>query len=221
MIDALLLSLALLAQDGATTAAAAAPQPVDAAESTADTTVFDTDAALAQVNASLNAIESLRADFVQIAPDGSASRGVLSLRRPGRLRFEYAAPSPLLVVAGGGTVAIQDSELGTTDRAPLQATPLWWLLKDDVDLAADADIVDLTREDGFVYITLVDRDGDMEGEVTFLFDAESYALSQWFAEDSLGLVTRVILENVETGIELGPRLFVLDDAPDDRRDRRR
>lgn len=219
MTHALLLALTLFVQDGdpATGSSAMDSETVDAAA----TEAFDTEAALDRINAALNGVDSLRADFIQVSPDGNADHGVLSLRRPGRLRFEYAEPSPLLVVAGGGTVAIQDSALGTTDRAPLRATPLWWLLKDEVDLAADAEIVSIWQEDGFVYATLADPDGEMEGEVVFLFDSASYQLVQWFAVDSLGLTTRVMLENIETGVDLDPRLFVLDDEAEDRRDRRR
>lgn len=221
MIDALLIALSLLAQDDLAAGTPAVDTAMDTATETTAAEPFDTDAALVRINESLNAITTLRAEFTQVAPDGSAERGILTLRRPGRLRFEYAAPSPLLVVAGGGTVAIRDSELGTTDRAPLRSTPLWWLLKDEVDLAADARIVSIWQEDGFVYSTLADPEGEMEGEIVFLFDASTYQLTEWFAVDSLGLTTRVILDSIETGIDPDPRLFVMDEPETDRRDRRR
>jgi len=219
MTHALLLALTLFAQGAEPASTASADAAGSEAVATAD--AFDPEAALDRINAALNDVETLRADFTQVSPDGTAEHGVLSLRRPGRLRFEYAEPSPLLVVAGGGTVAIRDAELGTTDRAPLRSTPLWWLLKDEVDLAADAEIVSLWQEDDFVYATLADPDGEMDGEVVFLFDAATYQLTQWFAVDSLGLTTRVMLEDIETGIDLDPRLFVLEDDTEDRRDRRR
>ncbi|MEE2565348.1 LolA family protein [Hyphobacterium marinum] len=219
MTHALLLALTLFAQEAEPASTASADAAGSEAVVTSD--AFDPEAALDRINAALNDVETLRANFTQVSPDGTAEHGVLSLRRPGRLRFEYAEPSPLLVVAGGGTVAIRDAELGTTDRAPLRSTPLWWLLKDEVDLAADAEIVSLWEEDGFVYATLADPDGEMDGEVVFLFDAATYQLTQWFAVDSLGLTTRVMLEDIETGIDLDPRLFVLEDDTGDRRDRRR
>ena len=56
---------------------------------------------LTRVESYLNGIKSLDAKFVQIAPDGSLSDGKLYLLRPGRIRFEYAPPSPILVVADG------------------------------------------------------------------------------------------------------------------------
>jgi len=217
MITSFVFALALVAQDAPATTDPVV-EPDAAAESAAS---FDTDAALARVNEALNGLETLQARFTQIAPDGSASEGTLSLRRPGRLRFEYAAPSPLLIVADGSTVAIHDTALETTDRAPIRATPLWWILKDEVSLAEDARVLDVWTEHGFVYVSLTDADGEMEGEAVFLFDAETYALNQWFVVDALGQTTRVLLDSVETDITLNARLFVLDDADDERRNRRR
>lgn len=217
MITSFIFALALSVQD-APSAADTASEPEVVAES-ADS--FDTDVALARVNEALNGLGTLQARFTQIAPDGTASEGTLSLRRPGRLRFEYAAPSPLLIVADGTTVAIHDTALETTDRAPIRATPLWWILKDEINLAEDARVLDVWTEHGFVYVSLTDSDDEMEGEAVFLFDAETYALNQWFVVDALGQTTRILLDSVETDITLNARLFVLDDAEDERRNRRR
>lgn len=224
MMIELFISLALLVQDAPDAAAEAAPAESDVAASSetgaAEPQVFDTDAALAGVNDWLNGVETYRARFTQIAPDFSSSAGILSIRRPGRLRFEYDAPSPLLVVADGTTVAIEDSDLETVDRVPLRSTPLWWLLKPDVDLAADANVTDVWQEDGYIYVAMQDRNEEMDGTALFAFNPETYALEEWFVTDSLGYTTRVTLSDVETGVRLNPRLFVLDEPEDDRRSRR-
>lgn len=226
MMIELFFSLALMAQNGADTAADLAPADTtaeissDSAPAEADVTVFDTDAALAGVNGWLNSVETYRARFTQIAPDFSASTGILSIRRPGRLRFEYDAPSPLLVVADGTTVAIEDADLETVDRVPLRSTPLWWILKPDVNLAEDANVTDVWQEDGYIYVAARDRNEEMDGTALFAFNPESYALEEWFVTDSLGYTTRVSLSDVETGMRLNPRLFVLDEPEDDRRGRR-
>lgn len=225
MMIELLISLALMVQDAPDAAAEAAPAESDVTASSeieaAGPPVFDTDAALAGVNNWLNGVETYRARFTQIAPDFSSSTGVLSIRRPGRLRFEYDAPSPLLVVADGTTVAIEDSDLETVDRVPLRSTPLWWLLKPDVDLAADANVTDVWLEDGYIYVAMQDRNEEMDGTALFAFNPETHALAEWFVTDSLGYTTRVTLSDVETGVRLNPRLFVLDEPEDDRRSRRR
>jgi outer membrane lipoprotein-sorting protein len=230
MMIELFLSLALMVQDTPVAAEPATADETTAGDAIADdaaaTTVlaeagaFDAEAALAGVNGWLNGVETYRARFTQIAPDFSSSSGILSIRRPGRLRFEYDAPSPLLVVADGTTVAIADSDLGTIDRVPLRSTPLWWLLKPDVDLAADANVTDVWQEDGYLYVATRDRDDEMDGTALFAFNPDSYVLEEWFVTDSLGYTTRVTLTDVETDIRLNPRLFVMENLEDDRRSRR-
>ena len=216
----LLLSLALLQQtpqtDSTTASQDAAVEPApDAAEP-----VLDESAVLAEINDYLNAITTLRAHFTQIAPDGSAASGELSLARPGRLRFEYDDPNPIRVIADGTTLAVEDQDLETVDRIPLRSTPLWWILKSDIDLGDDAQLVGMEREYGFLYVTLRDPSEDVEGEIMFVFAEPSLELREWFVTDALGEVTRVTLADVETGISLNPRLFTVPD-PENRRDSRR
>ncbi|GLK52856.1 LolA family protein [Maricaulis virginensis] len=218
---ALLFSLALLQQDPAADAPAEAVQtPVSEETGAAPQASLDREAALADINAYLNGIGTLRADFVQVAPDGSAATGELAMSRPGRLRFEYDEPTPIRIIADGTTVAIEDSALETVDRGPLRSTPLWWLLKEDIDIARDAELVGMESEFGFLYVTLRDPGEEMPGEIMFVFAEPSYELREWFVTDAMGEITRVSLNNVETGMRLNPRLFVIPEA-EDRRDSRR
>lgn len=216
MITHLISALLLQASPAA---AEALPEPATL-QSEAAQPAFDRAAAIANVNAYLNSITTLRANFIQIAPNGSAARGVLSMSRPGRLLFEYDDPSPIRVIADGTTVALEDRALETVDRAPLRSTPLWWLLKSDIDIATDAEIVDITSEYGFLSVIVRDPDGEMEGEIEFVFAGPVLELREWFVTDALGEVTRVSLVETESGIDLNPRLFAIPD-PDDRRDSRR
>lgn len=184
---------------------------------------IDRDAVIAGINTYLNGIETLRARFVQVAPSGQFVEGLMSMSRPGRLRFDYDDPSPIRVIADGTTVAIEDTALETVDRAPLRSTPLWWLLKDDIDIGEDTLITDISREFGFLYITAQDPSGEMEGQIQFVFAEPSFELREWYVTDALGETTRVSLIDMETGMRLSPRLFVIpenDDGRDSRRGRR-
>ena len=55
---------------------------------------------------------------------GRATTGALFMKRPGKARFAYDAPSGLLVVSDGGVVSVQDTRLKTFESYPLGATPL-------------------------------------------------------------------------------------------------
>jgi outer membrane lipoprotein-sorting protein len=186
----------------------------------------------ARAQAWFDELDTLRATFIQFAPDGAETSGVLSLDRPGRARFDYDDPSPILLVADGSTVAVADFELETLDRVPLGATPLAPLLSADETLADTGAVADAGRAEGRLYLTLVDPDGETDGRLTLIFDdpdtdrvATEMVLAGWYAVDALGGLTEVRLSDVETGVEFDPRLFILDDedvfADDRRRGRRR
>lgn len=87
---------------------------------------------LAKVSAYLNAITSLKSSFVQVGPNGELDQGVLYARKPGRLRFEYAPPSPYLIVSDGVTIAVANNKLRTVDRYPLVDNPLNIILRENM-----------------------------------------------------------------------------------------
>jgi len=243
-MTALLFSTALAVvasvQDAAPQPDAAAPQPVpETTEPVSDPLSEPVDVAPAPVVITLEAgarraqdwlsdLDTLRARFEQIAADASVSTGVLEIDRPGRARFDYDDPSPVLVVADGATVAIADFDLETLDRVPIGATPLRFLLNETLDLVESGAAVDAGHYDGRLYVTLEDPNAEVEGRLTLVFDdpdpqasADTMTLAGWFAIDALGGLTEVRLSEVETGLRLSPRQFILDDEDVTGGDRRR
>jgi len=59
---------------------------------------------LANAVAALRAIATMRADFIQTDRNGRQVRGVLTLKRPGKIRFQYEKGVPMLVVADGDVI---------------------------------------------------------------------------------------------------------------------
>ena len=89
-----------------------------------------TEAALQQVEDWFSRTRSLKADFVQVDDAGYTASGKLWLRRPGRVRFEYDPPVPLMIVSDGIFVMFVDKELEQVDRLPLVRSPLSILTAD-------------------------------------------------------------------------------------------
>src|ERR1700741_5287487 len=56
---------------------------------------------LTQAVAALRGISTMKADFVQTDRNGQSMRGVITLQRPGKIRFQYAPGIPMLVVSDG------------------------------------------------------------------------------------------------------------------------
>ena len=173
---------------------------------------------LARVDAAMNSTASFSGRFAQYAADGSFAQGQVYIKRPGKLRFEYDAPNPLLIVSDGVTLTQQDKALETIDRVPLSATPLNYFLKENINLAQDTEVVALQKTYNEWRVTARDGSGEMDGAITMVFDSNTLALKEWIIADSFGGQTRVLLSELKYNERINPRLFVLRDER--RRDRR-
>ena len=194
------LIVALFALFAAGSAAAAAPlKPQDVAD-------------LARVSAYLNAITSLKSSFVQVGPNGELDQGVIYARKPGRLRFEYAPPSPYLIVSDGTTIAVANSKLRTVDRYPLVENPLNLILRENVDLARDPRVTAVERQAGSLRVTASEKSGPLKGQVTLIFRYPSIEIAQWIITDAQGLQTMIALKGPQTEVQLAPELFLLRDV---------
>jgi len=174
-------------------------------------------AELNKISAYLNAITSLQASFVQVGPNGELDQGMVYAKKPGRLRFEYAPPSPYLIVSDGVTIAVANSKLRTVDRYPLIENPLNIILRENIDLAKDQRITAVDRQAGTLRITAAEKSGPLKGQVTLIFASPSTELRQWIITDAQGLQTMIALKNTKTEVALPPTLFVLKDVDKFRR----
>jgi outer membrane lipoprotein-sorting protein len=166
---------------------------------------------LKRVSAYLNSMRSLTGRFLQLGPDGTPTEGTFYLKKPGRMRFEYDKPSPVLVIADGFAVVVQNLALRTTNRYPLIGSPLRMLLSDDVDLSDDDRIRQVRREPGALSVTARQDSGPAQGQITITFaDAGgTLELRQWEVIDAQGLRTLIVITSLRSGVELSPQLFVV------------
>lgn len=162
---------------------------------------------LGRIEAYLNSVHTLKAQFLQVAPNGAVSRGIAWLDRPGKMRFQYDPPSPLLLVAGHGLVVFHDNQLNQTSNIPLSRTPLGILLADRITLSGDVTVTAFQRPPGQVQVTLVRTASPNEGSLTLSFNDNPLVLRQWTVLDAQRQETRVTLYNVELGGHFDSKLF--------------
>jgi outer membrane lipoprotein-sorting protein len=167
---------------------------------------------LKRVSDYLNSISSMQAGFVQVGPNGELDQGVVYARKPGRMRFEYAPPSPYLIVSDGQTIAVANSQLRTVDRYPLLENPLSVILKEGIDLAKDANVVAIDHQSGTLRVTARQDSGPLKGQVTLIFADPAIELRQWIITDAQGLQTMIALKDMKTQIQLDPSKFLLQDV---------
>src|SRR5258708_13609139 len=113
----------------------------------------------------------MQAGFVQVGPNGELDQGVVYARKPGRMRFEYAPPSPYLIVSDGQTIAVSNSQLRTVDRYPLLENPLSVILKDGIDLTHDANVVAIDHQSVTLRITARQDSVPLKVQLTLIFPA--------------------------------------------------
>jgi outer membrane lipoprotein-sorting protein len=96
---------------------------------------------LAQVTAHLRAVDTMVANFSQTGRGGQTLNGVLTMKRPGKVRFQYAQGVPLLIVGDGKALTMIDYQVKQVSRWPIGNSPLSVLLNPDKDLASIAKVV--------------------------------------------------------------------------------
>lgn len=188
---------------------AAPPRRTDPAQEAAPAPLSAADRAeLARLEAHLDGIRALTARFVQVDARGGTATGRLWLARPGRMRFEYDPPSPILLVADGRFVIFHDRSVMQTSHIPLGATPLSLLLTDRIRLdEGEAQTVRLVRGEGLIQVTLIRRGRAHEGSLQLVFTDPPLALRQWLVTDAQRQTVRVTLLDVEIGGRFDPGLF--------------
>lgn len=163
---------------------------------------------LKTLSAYLNGIGTAQTDFTQINADGTVATGLLSIKRPGRARFEYAPPDRTLVMASGGQVAIFDAKSNQPpDQYPLARTPLNLILGAKIDLGRAKMVVGHSEQDNTTRVTAQDPDHPEYGQIELVFTANPVALRQWVITDDMGNQTTVILGDLTQGVSLQPSLF--------------
>ncbi len=220
LLAATSLVLPSVAQEAKKPAAPAAPAPPTAASqpwagqvqagSGTDAKVFDAaqTATIKKVTDYFNSLANLKAVFQQTNPDAKKLRGKLSVKRPGRFRFDYNLPSKQLVISDGKQLAIQDNDGGGDDRYELDNTPFRMLLRKDVDLMRDARILDVQETEDLVIITVMDKSPDAPGKIKLFFSIKpALELKEWVTTDAQNLDTKVELTNVNRTDEVDAALF--------------
>jgi outer membrane lipoprotein-sorting protein len=162
---------------------------------------------LDKISAYLNGIKSLKAGFVQIGPDGGMDQGQVFIQKPGQIRFEYKPPSPVLIVATGGSMYVKNSRLNTVDRYDLSDTPLGLLLNERIDLKTNKAVIGVVEQNGAIVVRARSSSNRNDSNITLVFSVPGIELRQWTVRDNQGGNTTVALQSLEPGTSLDPSLF--------------
>ncbi len=175
----------------------------------------DDAADLASAVTTLRAITTMRADFIQADTQGQRVGGVLTLKRPGKIRFQYEKGVPMLIVSDGSALTFVDYEVRQVQRWPIKNSPLGALLDPNRDVGKYGRVMP-TGSDRIVSIEVRDRARPEYGVITLVFTRKASApggleLSSWAALDSQKRRTIVSLSNQQYGIDVPDNAFRYND----------
>jgi outer membrane lipoprotein-sorting protein len=165
----------------------------------------------AKVSAWLSSVQTLVGNFIQVGPDGTKTKGEFYIQKPGKVRFEYDAPSPIEIIADGSSLVVRDRNLATQDVYPLSETPLRYLLSNRIDLMKDTHVVAVTADDSFITVTIEEKQALVgTSRLMLMMGAKDGQLKQWTVTDPQGYDTTVAVYNLDSPKKLDPNLFKID-----------
>ncbi|KXV00515.1 hypothetical protein AD929_10940 [Gluconobacter potus] len=167
---------------------------------------------ISRIEDALGQVTTLQARFRQTAADGSTTVGTATLDRPGRMRFDYDKPSPLLLVANDGRVVFQDRSVDQVTTIPLDRTPLGLLLRPELKLSGDVTVTGFEHSNGQIRVQVVRTRSAGEGTLTLVLSDAPLGLLGWTVVDAQGRTTTIALSDVRLGGTVPQSLFVLPKA---------
>jgi len=170
---------------------------------------------LDRVVGALRAISTMKADFSQTDRQGQTVRGVMTLKRPGKIRFDYGKDANFLVISNGKSLYVVDYEVKQVERWPIGNSPLGALFDPDKDVKRFGKLVPTGNPD-VLSVEVRDPKKPEFGMITLIFVKNPAApgglqLTHWVALDAQNNRTRVQLSNQKYGVAVADSTFTFKD----------
>ena len=176
--------------------------------------VAQANSGLDQVQAHLRAVDTMTAGVTQTDRRGRSLRGTMSIKRPGKIRFDYGRSANILIVGDGRALAFVDYDVNQVQRWPIGDSPLSVLLNPGQDLSRFARVV--RSDDQVLMIEARDPRRREFGTITIAFAKVPGApgglsLQGWNTVDAQNHLTSVRLSNQRFNVAVADSLFTYRD----------
>ncbi len=166
---------------------------------------------LDRISAYIRGVTTLTADFTQTDRNGQTLTGKLTLKQPGKVRFQYEKGVPLLIVGDGKALTMIDYEVRQVQRWPIGNSPLSALLDPSKDLSKLGRLVQ-TGDPDVLSVEARDPKRPEFGTITMIFKRDASGpsglqLYGWVALDSQNNRTAVRLSNQVYGAPVSDSAF--------------
>jgi outer membrane lipoprotein-sorting protein len=170
---------------------------------------------LDEVVDALRGITTMKANFTQTDRGGQSVSGALTIKRPGRIRFEYAKGVDMLIVANGSRLTLIDYDVNQVESWPISNSPLGALLDPRRDVKRYGKLLP-TSNPNVVSVEVKDAKKPEYGTITLIFTRDGSApggleLTSWVALDAQNKRTTVRLSNQRYGMTVADSTFTYRD----------
>lgn len=147
----------------------------------------------------LRSVDSLTAKFSQTDRNGKTLDGVLTLKKPGKIRFQYQKGVPILIVGDGKALWFLDYSVRQKQRWPIGNSPLGVLLDPTKDATRFAKVVN-SGDPRAIAVEASDPRHPEYGRITLIFMRNGAGpgglmLQGWVALDAQNNRTTIRLSN--------------------------
>jgi outer membrane lipoprotein-sorting protein len=166
---------------------------------------------LARVSDHLRSVETMTANFTQTDRAGKTLTGVLTLKKPGKVRFQYEKGVPLLIVGDGKALTMIDYQVKQVSRWPIGNSPLSVLLDPSKDMSRIARVV-ASGDERILLVEARDPKHPEYGTITLAFARNASApaglmLQGWVALDAQNNRTTIRLNNQKFNVAVSDGTF--------------
>ncbi len=170
---------------------------------------------LARVEEHLRAVKTMTATFAQTDRNGKLLTGTLTLKQPGKIRFQYQKGVPILIVADGKSLWFLDYQVGQKQRWPIGGSPLGVLLDPTKDISRYAKIVP-TADPSIISVEASDAKHPEYGRITLVFERNASGpagliLRGWVALDAQNNRTTIRLSDPKFNAPVSDGMFRFND----------
>ena len=156
----------------------------------------------------LNSIKSIEATFVQMASNGSTAEGRLFIKKPNKLRMEYAEPTNVLIIGNGDKIIYNDLDLDQITHIDYDDIPASMILSDKIKIDGEKiKVIDFYQDTGSTSITLDYANKGDVGPITLVFSNNPMELKQWKIVDPQSVEVSVSLYDTKKDNDINDDVF--------------
>ena len=167
-----------------------------------------TAADLTNIENYLNNIQTLEANFVQMASNGSTSEGKIYIAKPSKIRMEYAPPTSVEIIGNGDFIVFNDKELEQVTNIDYEDIPATLILSENIKIDnKNLKVADFYKDAGTTSVTLEYAKDTNVGPITLVFSNSPFELKQWKVIDPQSVEVTLSLYDAVQDKKLDEDLF--------------